>query len=230
MGTIVNVIFIVIGSLIGISARKLLKETLQEAVIAAMAFCIMIIGVKGAIMTQELLLIIISLVIGTIIGELLAIDDKITSFSESLANRYFKKEARFAQGFMLASCLYGIGAMAILGSIQSGLGNHDTLYAKALLDGITSIFLASVYGIGVMFSALPIFVYQGILTLAASTLKEVMNPNFIRELEALGSIMIIAIAFNTLKITKVKLANILPSLLVLPIIMLIVLPIIKSFL
>ena len=224
MGTIVNVILIVIGSLLGLLAKKILKESLQEAVLLAMAICILIIGIKGALPTQQLLVLIASIVIGTIVGESLGIDDKLTRFSESLEKRYFKKEGKFAQGFMIATCLYGIGAMAILGSIQSGLGNHSTIYAKSLLDGVTSVFLASVYGIGVMFSAIPIFLYQGLLTLAAGAIKDYMTAEFIVELEAVGSIMIIAIALNSLKLTKIKVANMLPSLLVLPIILLLILP------
>ncbi len=228
MGTIVNVILIVSGSLIGLIAKKVLKESLQEAVLLAMAVCILVIGIKGALPTQQLLVLIASVVIGTIIGESLKIDDRLTKFSENLEKKYFKNEGRFAQGFMIATCLYGIGAMAILGSIQSGLGNHDTLYAKSLLDGVTSIFLASVYGIGVMFSVIPIMIYQGLLTLAAGLIKDYMSPEFIVELEAVGSIMIIAIALNSLKLTKIKVANMLPSLIVLPVILLVILPFIAT--
>ena len=229
MGTIVNVITIVIGSLIGLFAKKFLKESLQLAVMTALSLCVLVIGISGALITENMLIVISCLVIGTVIGEALDIDGRLTRLSENIEKKYFKKESNFAQGFMLASCLYVIGAMAIVGSIQSGLGSHDTLYAKALLDGVSSIFLAAIYGIGVLFSSIPVAIYQGGITLAAKQLTDVLNPELITELTAVGSVMIIAIGLNTLNIVKIKVANLLPSLLIVPVIMLVIMPLIATF-
>jgi len=229
MGTIVNVITIVIGSLIGLFAKNFLKESLQLAVMTALSLCVLVIGISGALITENMLIVISSLVIGTVIGEALNIDGRLTRLSENIEKKYFKKESNFAQGFMLASCLYVIGAMAIVGSIQSGLGSHDTLYAKALLDGVSSIFLAAIYGIGVLFSSIPVAIYQGGITLAAKQLTDVLNPELITELTAVGSVMIIAIGLNTLNIVKIKVANLLPSLLIVPVIMLVIMPLIATF-
>ena len=224
MGTIVNAIAIIGGSLLGIVFKRFLKESLQVSVMLAMGLCVLVIGINGALETKNILLVISCIAIGTIIGETLDIDGKIAAFSLSIEKKYFKEEALFAQGFMLATCLYSIGAMAILGSIQSGLGNHQVLYAKSALDAVASVFLASIYGIGVMFSVFPVVIYQGIISLAAGSLVEIMSPEFIAELTAVGSIMIIAIGLNMLNVTKIKVANLLPALLVLPLISGLILP------
>jgi len=224
MGTIVNVALIIAGSLIGLWAGKLLKESLQKAVLIALNLCILVIGVSGSIKTENMLLVISAMVIGSIIGELLDIDGRLNRLSLKIEKRYFKKEGSFAQGFMLASCLYCIGAMAIVGSLQSGLGNHDILYAKGLLDGVSSVFLSGLYGIGVMFSVVPILIYQGAITLAAGALADVLSPQLVNELSAVGSVLIIAIALNGLELIKAKVANLLPALLVVPFIVLVVLP------
>lgn len=222
MGTIVNVILILIGGIIGIFAKKLLNDRLHESIMSVMGLCVLIVGLQGALKTINALIVIVSLVIGTIIGEVIDIDKHINNLSCAIESKYFKQEGSFAKGFMTASCLYVIGAMAIFGSIQSGLGNHSILYTKGLIDGVTSVFLSSIYGIGVLFSVVPVFIYQGLITIASTWLMPYLTDILINEMTAVGSIMIMAIAFNLLGVTKIKVANLLPSIVVVIILMLII--------
>lgn len=219
MGTIVNVLLILFGSFIGLTAKRFINETLQQTIMKIMGLCVLVIGIQGAIKSTNIIIVIISLVFGTIIGELVNLDGLIIEFAKLIEKKFFKNEGVFVQGFVNASCLYVIGAMAIVGSIQSGLGNHDVLYAKGLLDGIASVFLSGLYGIGVAFSALPVLLYQGVITLLAIQIAPFMSDILINEITAVGSILIIAISFNMLDVIKIKVANALFSIPIVIIIM-----------
>jgi len=164
-----------------------------------------------AINTTNPLLLIISLVFGSLIGQWINIELRLERLGNSLQKK-FKNDSGFSKGFVTTSLIYCVGAMAILGSLQSGLtGDHTKLYVKASLDGITAIIFASTLGIGVLFSSVPVFIYQGLITLTASFVKDLLVDIVIIEMAAVGGILIIGIGINILEIKKIKVANMLPS-------------------
>ena len=180
-----------------------------------LALTVIIMGIMNAIESNNYLVVIVSIVLGSIIGELIDLEDKINKFADILCSRFEKKdceESTFAEGFVTTTLIFCVGAMAILGSLESGLsGNHATLFAKSILDGVASIIFASTLGIGVMFSIIPVFLYEGGMVLGASLIKDFLSPEMITEISAVGGILIIAIALNILEIKKIKVGNMLPA-------------------
>ncbi len=212
-GTVVNSIAVIVGSLLGLLIKRGIKEKYRKTITQGLGLAICIVGIMDAIKTNNIILVIISLMIGAIIGEWLNIDDRINSLGGWAQSKFGKnKDNRFSQGFITATLVYCVGAMAIMGSLQSGLyGNHKILYVKSALDGITAIIFASTMGIGVIFSAVCVFAYQGAITLGASLLKPYLNEGVITEMSAIGGILILAIGISMLDIKKIKVANILPA-------------------
>jgi Uncharacterized membrane protein, possible Na+ channel or pump len=173
---------------------------------------VLVIGVSNALEFENLVVVIVSIVIGSIIGELIDINKRLNNLGDKLQSKFKNEEGNFSKGFVTASLVYCVGAMAIVGAIQSGLtGNHQTLYAKAVLDGITAIVFASTLGIGVMFSSLAVFLYQGIITIFASSLSLILTEIAINEISSVGGILIMAIGINLLGLKEIKIANMLPS-------------------
>jgi len=215
LGTIVNSIAIILGALLGIIIKKGIKEKYKSTIMDGIGLSIMIIGIMGGIKTDNIVLIIASIVVGSIIGEIIDIDYKLEKLGHNMEMKFGKGDSNFSKGFVTASLVYCIGAMAIVGALESGLtGNHETLFAKSILDGITAILFASTFGIGVAFSAIPVFIYQGIITLLANSAKDLLTVNVINEMSAVGGILILAIGINLLGIKKIKVANMLPSILI----------------
>ncbi len=215
IGTIVNSVAVVIGCLIGFLIKGRLKTNISNTIMSGLGLCVLYIGVSGALKGEDTLLMIICIVIGALIGELIDIDKWLSRLGEIIerkVNKVGKSNISIAEGFVSASLLFCVGAMAIVGSLESGLrGNHDTLFAKSLLDGVTSIILTSTLGIGVIFSAVTIFIYQGLITLGAGMLANVLSESVINNMTAVGSLLIIGLGFNILGITKIKVANMLPA-------------------
>ena len=215
IGTIVNSVAVVIGCLIGSLIKGRLKTNISNTIMSGLGLCVLYIGVSGALKGEDTLLMIICIVIGALIGELIDIDKWLSRLGEIIerkVNKVGKSNISIAEGFVSASLLFCVGAMAIVGSLESGLrGNHDTLFAKSLLDGVTSIILTSTLGIGVIFSAVTIFIYQGLITLGAGMLANVLSGSVINNMTAVGSLLIIGLGFNILGITKIKVANMLPA-------------------
>ncbi|MBC8587658.1 DUF554 domain-containing protein [Paratissierella segnis] len=215
LGTIVNSIAIILGALLGIIIKKGIKEKYKSTIMDGIGLSIMIIGIMGGIKTDNIVLIIASIVVGSIIGEIIDIDYKLEKLGHNMEMKFGKGDSNFSKGFVTASLVYCIGAMAIVGALESGLtGNHETLFAKSILDGITAILFASTFGIGVAFSAIPVFIYQGIITLLANSAKDLLTVNVINEMSAVGGILILAIGINLLGIKKIKVANMLPSIII----------------
>ena len=211
-GTIVNSMSIIAGSLIGLLFRGGISEKYNRTMMHAIGLAVVLIGVKTALKTDALLIVILSLAIGGILGELLRIEDRLEQLGNWIGNRLSKDSKGISQGFVSASLLYCVGAMAIVGSMESGLsGDHQTLYAKSILDGISSILFASTLGIGVIFSAASVFVYQGLITLAASFLGQFLVPDVVSQMSAIGGLLIFAIGIGLLEIKKIKVGNILPA-------------------
>ncbi|MBE6025037.1 MAG: DUF554 domain-containing protein [Cellulosilyticum sp.] len=216
LGTIVNTIAVILGSIIGLFLKGGLPKKLDEAIMKALGLSVLYVGISGSLKCSETLLLILSLVIGVIVGEILDLDralNRLGQWIERMFKKHSKSKGSIAEGFVAASLLFCVGSMAIVGSIQSGLeGNHETLFVKSMLDGITSIIYTSTMGIGVIFSAIAVFLYQGMITLASGFLGNLLVEVQITNIGAIGSVLIIALGLNMLEITKIKVANFLPAL------------------
>lgn len=212
LGTIVNTLAIIVGSLIGLLFRGGIPQKYSQTIMHAIGLAVILIGLKGALQTDALLMVIISLAIGSMIGEALRIEDRLEWVGREIGRRISKKEDSIAEGFVTTTLLYCVGAMAIVGSMESGLsGNHQTLFAKSILDGIGSIIFASSLGIGVLFSSVSVFVYQGMITLTATYVKQFLTPEVISQMSAVGGLLIMAIGIGLLEIKKLKIGNMLPG-------------------
>ena len=220
IGVFVNVASVLLGSLVGLLFRKGIPERISRAMMLAIGLCTLYIGVDGALEGSNTIVLILSMVFGTLIGTLLDIDDKINRVGQFI-ERKMKKEGEktsIAEGFMTASLLFCVGAMTIVGSLNAGLtGDNTLIYTKSILDLISSCLLASTLGIGVMFAAVFVLLVQGGLVLLAGLLQNVLTDQaLIAEITCAGSVMIIGLGLNILGITKLKVANFLPALLLVP--------------
>jgi uncharacterized membrane protein YqgA involved in biofilm formation len=212
LGTIVNTLSIIVGSLVGLLLRGGIPERYSQTIMHAIGLAVVLIGLKTALGTHAILLVILSLAIGSILGEFLRIEDRLEQFGHWIGGRLSKDSKGIAKGFVSTSLLYCVGAMAIVGAMESGLtGNHQTLYAKSILDGIGSVVFASTLGIGVLFSSVSVFVYQGFITLTASFLKQFLLPDVVSQMSAVGGLLIMAIGISLLEIRKIKIGNMLPA-------------------
>jgi len=217
-GAFLNGLFIVIGSLVGLFFRKIPNKT-KETVLIIIGLAVAILGIQLSINSTNFIIIIISLVVGTIIGEWLNIEGWFEKVGYKVESLFMKQNTTgiIAKGFISASLIFVIGSMAIVGAIDSGVKNdHTILITKGIIDGFMSIFLTSTFGIGVILSAIPVFVYEGVIALSATTIKNIIPQavftQFIQEMSATGGIMILAIGLNIAKITNIRVANLLPSL------------------
>lgn len=212
LGTIVNSIAIIGGSILGILLRNGIKDEYKSTIMDGIGLAVVIIGIMGGIKSENIILVIASIVIGGLIGEVIGIEKKLDNLGDRLKRSFAKGDSNFTRGFVTASLVYCIGAMAIIGSLESGIqGNHETLFAKSILDGISAIIFASTLGIGVAFSAIPVFLYQGTITLLSNSIKDVLTPEVINEMSAVGGILIMAIGINILEIKRIKIGNLLPA-------------------
>lgn len=216
-GTIVNVIAILVGGLIGLLLNKGVPEKLTGALMTGVGFCVLYIGIDGCLAGENTLVAVLSVVLGAVVGTLLDLDGRMHRLGEKVEARFSKKSGsggRLAQGFVSASLLFCVGTMAIVGSLQSGLqGNHEMLYLKSVLDAISSIVFGATLGVGVMLSGVTVFVYQGSITLLAQLVAPYLNGAVIAEMNCVGSLLIIGLALNLLKISDIKVANFVPAVL-----------------
>lgn len=217
LGTIVNTLAIVIGGLIGLLFGKAFPEKIKKTVIQGIGLAVLLIGGSMALQTKNPLIIILSLVLGGILGEWIDIELRLQKLGEWLECKFSKKGqgSGFTKAFVTTSLIYCVGAMAIMGSLESGLtGRHNILFAKSMLDGITALIFASSMGIGVLVSALPVLLYQGAITMAAGLLQTVLSSQVIAEMSAAGGLLILGIGFNILEIKEIKAGNLLPAIIV----------------
>lgn len=214
-GTTVNALAIIAGSLLGLLFSRGIPERYKEIILQAVGLAVLLIGMKSALVSDQLMVVIFSIIIGAIIGEGLQIEARLAAFGAHLERMVQAKSSdssSFARGFVTASLVFCVGSMAIVGSLESGLtGNHQTLLAKSVLDGVTSIIFASAMGLGVLFSALAVFVYQGLITLTAFFLKNYLVPETVSQMSAVGGLLIMSISLNMLKITSIRVGNLLPG-------------------
>jgi len=225
LGVLVNSGAVLIGSLIGLLVNRGMPKRFSGAIMTALGLCTMYIGISGALQVENLIVLAVSLVLGVAAGTALKLDVRLNQLGKTLEKRFAPADGNddkptLAQGFVTGSVLFCVGAMAIVGSINSGLlGDHTIIYAKSTLDFVASIMLAASLGKGVMFSAVSVFVYQGILVLLAQLLRPVLdNPEMIAELGGVGSLIIVALGLNLIGIAKVKVADFLPAIIITPIV------------
>lgn len=215
LGTIVNSLAIILGAIIGLLFKKGIKNNYKETIMNGLGLSVIVLGFMNVLDSKNIGIVIISLLIGSVIGEWIKIENKLNGLGHTIQKVINYKDSNFVKGFVNTTMIYCIGAMAIVGSLQSGLtGNHETLFSKSILDGVSAIIFSSTLGIGVLFSAISVFIYQGIITILASSLKTILISNVITEISALGGILIIAIGVNILEIKKIRVANMLPSIIV----------------
>ena len=212
LGTIANAAAIICGALAGIVLRRGLPEKWQQTIMQGVALCIVVIGLQMAFKTANIVIVVVSLVIGSIIGEYFDIEGNLQKFGGWIASKvYHGKDGSFAAQ-LARGFIFCIGAMAVVGALQDGLKQDPTiLYAKATLDGIISVILTANLGIGVAFSAFSVFIYQGCLTLLAAFLQTVMTEAVLNEITACGGVLITAIGINMLKILEIRISNQLPA-------------------
>jgi len=212
LGTIVNAVAIIAGALVGLVFKNGIPEKYNRTVMQAIGLAVLLIGMKGALGSNDLLVIIISLAIGSLVGEMIGIENHLEKFGRFLEKKFSKGSSTFSAGFVTASLMYCVGSMAIVGSLESGLtGNHSTLFAKAALDGIVGIILSSSLGVGVLFAAVPVFIYQGGITLLAGLLKPLLVPAVISQMSATGGLLIVALGLNMIRDKKIPVGNMLPA-------------------
>ena len=212
---VVNALAIAVGALVGNKLRGGISERFRSILMQAMALAVMLIGIAGAVKTTDALIVVISLAIGALVGEGVKIEKRLEQVGDALKRRVKGAEASFTQGFVSASLIFCVGAMAIVGSLDAGLrGEYSTILTKSLIDGITATMLASTLGLGVIFSAVAVFVYQGAITLLAGLLQPLLTEAIITEMSAVGGLLIFAIGLNMQGITKIRVGNLLPAILV----------------
>ncbi len=215
IGTIINVLAIIIGGSLGLILNKNFPEKIKAIVFQAIGLFTIVIGLQMAIKTDNPLIMVFSLIIGGIIGEFLNLEKKIDNASESIKLKLKIKDNGFTQGIVTSFLLFCVGSMTIVGSISEGIsGDRTLLLTKSILDGFSSIALASSFGIGVIFSAFPVLVFQGGLTLLAGLFQNFINAQIITQLTAVGGVLILGIGINLLGIKKINVINLLPSLVI----------------
>ena len=219
LGTIVNSLAIIGGCLVGLVVKGRLTEKISTTIMNGLALCVLYIGISGALKGQDTLQIIISIAIGALIGEIIDIDKKLNDLGNLIEEKINSKRKNkvhdkisIAEGFVTSSLLFCVGAMAVVGSLESGLkGNHSTLFAKSILDGVSSIIFTSSLGIGVILSSIAILIYQGAITLLAGVLSTVLTETIINNMSSVGSLLIVGLGLNMLGVSKIKVANLLPA-------------------
>ncbi len=219
-----NSVVIVITGFLGSRLQVALPEKVNQRIMEAVGLSIIVMGMSGAL-SGNTLVIILSMVIGAAIGEWLDIDGRIHRGMDKLQLKFQShprlQNGNFSEAFISATMLYCVGSMVIVGAIESGLtGDNSTLYTKSLLDGITAILLASSLGSGVMFSALPVLVIEGGLTILASFLAPLLSPAIVTEIVGVGSVLLLVVGLNLSGLANLKIMNFVPAMLFPPIIML----------
>lgn len=222
LGTLANAVLIIIGSLIG-RIFKQIPEKMKDTVLSIIGLSIALLGIQMGFESNNFIILIISLVIGTIIGEWLNLEQRMIRLGKWIES-FFKKrqgpsEQSIAEGFVTASLIFVIGSMAVIGALDSGLRNeHNVLITKGIIDGFTAIFLSSTLGIGVLLSAVPVFLYEGLIALFSGVISayvpQAALDMFIEEMTATGGVMILAIGLNVAGLTKIRAANLLPGIIV----------------
>ncbi len=219
LGTLVNGLLIVIGTLLGKLLHRI-PESMKGTVMYAIGLAVIVLGLQMGFKSENFLIVILSLVLGAVLGEWLGLEDKLNAVGNWLERKIGSNgQGSISQGFVTATLIFVIGAMAIIGALDSGIrGDHDVLYTKSIIDGFTVLILTTTLGIGVIFSAIPVVLYEGLIALFATQIDrfvpQALMDQFILEMTAAGGVMIFAIGLNLTGLTKIRVANLLPGILV----------------
>lgn len=229
LGTIVNILAVLVGGTAGLLLKKFLPRRITDTIMQGLGLAVIIIGIggtlsaaftvaDGGVSTQYTLLMIISIAVGALIGELIGIEAKLDAFAKRCEDKFASKDSSastFAQGFVTATLIFCVGSMSIVGALEDGINkNPDILFAKSALDCITGMIFASTLGVGVLFSAVVVAVYQGGITLLAMFIAPYLHDEVVAQMSLIGSVLIMAIGFNMLKIAKIKVGNLLPAIVI----------------
>lgn len=213
-GTLVNGAAIIIGAVAGVLIGRMIPGRCQEIAMQGIGLAVILIGLRMALQSEQVLLLVLSLILGGIAGEIMRLEDRLLT-----AGRWFEKRigggrSPLAKAFVYATLIYAVGAMAITGALESGLlRQHQILYTKSILDGVSAVVFASSMGAGVALSAIPVVLYQGSIALLAGVLALLLTDPVITEMSATGGVLILAIGFNLLQIKEIRVGNLLPALL-----------------
>lgn len=213
IGVIVNAVTSSLAAVIGVGLKNRISERFTTPVLWVIALGLAAMGIQGAVQSQNMLLVLASMIIGTVLGTAIRIEDRMNQFGEFLKKHLSRgDDSKFVKGFVTLSMMETIGAMAIIGLIQAALGSNDLLYFKSAIDAVSSFIFGALYGLGVVPVGIVLFVYETIFYVLATFLLPLMTPDVVRELNAVGCLMILAIALNMLQLTKFKVADFLPAL------------------
>lgn len=215
-GTIVNALLVILGTAAGLIFKTDRLRTIGDRIFQVFALFVLAMGVNGASDLSRPVFILVSITLGVALGEVIDLDEKFNRLGKGLQKRFAKSDdSHFAAGFIQASLLFCVGSMTVVGALQSGMDNqHSVLYAKSLIDGVTAATLAMSLGVGVGFSALTVLGYEGLLTLLSGAIAPIMSAEIIALSSTIGSLFLIGMALNMLKITELKVANFLPAMFV----------------
>ena len=215
-GVVVNALLVIAGTAIGLIFKTERLQVIGERIFQAFALFVFAIGVTGASDLSRPVFILVSIVIGVAIGELIDLDKKFNQLGHFMQQKFAKKgDSNFSKGFIQASLLFCVGSMTVVGALQSGMDNtHSVLFAKGLIDGVTAATFAMGMGIGVGFASVSVLVYEGLLTLAAGSIAPIMSNEIVALSSTIGSLFLIGMALNMLKLTDLKVANFLPAMFV----------------
>lgn len=212
IGTIVNGFVVIIGAIIGVALKRGIPDRFKNTIMQGLSLAIIVIGLQMALQTKNILIVVLSLVLGAITGEVFKIEDRLEALGAWMESKVGNSKGEFAKAFVTASLVYCVGAMAIVGAIQDGLkGDPSTLFVKSLLDGVSAVVFASTMGIGVAFAAVPVWIYQGSIAVLAQFVQGFLTAPVIAEMTATGGVLIMGIGLKILDIKDVKVGNLLPS-------------------
>ena len=218
-----NTVAILLGGAIGLLVNKGIPKRFSGAIMTGIGLCVLFIGISGALQGENPIILVVSIVLGVATGTALKLDERLNSLGNKLEKRFSKSgdadgKPSISQGFVTGSLLFCVGAMAIIGSIDSGLtGNHTIIFTKSTIDFISAAILAVSLGVGVLFSAASVLVYQGLLVLLAQLLRPLLDdPSLLAEINCAGSVIIIALGLNLIGVTKIKVADFLPAIVFAP--------------
>jgi len=225
LSVLVNTAAILVGSAIGLLVNKGITKRFSNAIMTGIGLCIMYIGISGALQGENPIVLVVSVALGVSVGTALKLDERLNLLGKMIEKRFSRSgdsngKPPISQGFVTASLLFCIGAMAIIGSIESGLtGNHTIIFAKSTIDFISAIVLTVSLGVGVMFSAFSVLLYQGLLVLLAQLLRPLLDdPSMLAEISCTGSVIIVGLGLNLIGVTKIKIADFLPAIVLAPLV------------
>lgn len=219
LGVAVNCGLVILGSLLGLLLKKGVSEGLNKAIMSAIGLCVIFVGIDGMLGYTEPIVIIISMVLGTTVGTLLNLEERLNSLGDKIGNKFIKTngDGHFTEGFVTATLLFCVGAMAITGSVSAGLnGDNSILFTKSVIDFVSAIMLTVSLGIGVALSAISLLLYEGTLVLLATLLQSTLSAGATDALVCVGSVIILAIGINLTGMAKFKIANFLPAIILAP--------------